>query len=600
MPYDVSSRFRLIDRMSRMFKKIGGNASKAFNKIKRSVKGVNTGISGMTSRFGMLGKIGTGALAAISFATIGSQIKDTINLGMEFEQTFISATAKLPGEIQKGSKTFNELKKTVLDIGTTTEFQARQAAEGLKFFAMAGFDANQSMASLKGTVNLATANEMELGRSVDIVTDTLGAFNMITKDSAQLQINLARASNVMSKGTNMANVTLEQLFETIKEGGGVALSAGQSIEQFVASALLISSVEKGSKAGTSLKNMLIRLQAPVPKARQRFKELGITLTDSSGKMKRFDVILDELNKRLPQGAKRAQILNDIFGKIPIAAVNLALTQGGAKWRDYLEQLKSADGFTNKLAKTMRDTTQGQLKQLTSAVEGLKLQLFEAFQPVLIDGIKMLTKFINILNKVWKALGPAAPIILDLVVAIGAAIAILTTLGTVITVAKVAFIGLNTVFVATPIGWVITIVAALIFALIMLIRYWDDVVKWFDTGTGKVIKNLFLWFSPIGWIIMGIIKIKKLLETLGVIKKSKVKVEVDADEKEIEKKIGVSSSPGVVGSKTTLSQINKTNETIEKSSAEVTIRDKTGRAEITKKSGSPQAFKLDLPPAWSFN
>ena len=600
MPYNVATKFTGTERLSKVFKRIGGSATKAFKKMRRGLKSVSSNISGITNKFGMMGKIGAGVLAGFSFAALQSQVSDTIKTGLQFEQTFISAISKMPGEIEKGSAIFNDLKKTVMDVGATTEFQAKQAAEGLKFYAMAGFNAQQSLASLAGTINLATAGEVELGRAVDIATDTLGAFNMITKDSAQLQHNLSRASNVLAKGTNIANVNMEQLFETIKEGGGVALSAGQSIESFVASALAISSVEKGSKAGTTLKNVLIRLQAPVPKAKKHFRDLGITLTDNVGRMKSLDIIIDDLNKKLPKGAKRAEILNDIFGKIPIAGVNILLSKGGQALRDYTAELENSAGFTEKLAEKMRSTTQGSLKQLTSAVEGLKLKLFEAFQPVLIAAIKMLTKFINIITKVWDYLGWAQPIILDLVVAIGAAVSIMGVLTTVIIGVKIAFAALSTVFVATPLGWVITIIAGVIFGLFMLIRHWDAVVKWFDTGTGKVIKNLFLWFSPIGWIIMGIIKIKKLLERLGVIKKKKVEVDFSiGKEKEMQLKAKGSMRPGNVGAKAQLQQMRQTNELIEKSSAEVTIRDETGRAEVTKKTGSPKAFKLDLPPSWSF-
>ncbi len=59
------------------------------------------------------------------------------------------------------------------------------------------------------------------------------------------------------------------------------------------------------------------------------------------------------------------------------------------------------------------------------------------------------------------------------------------------------------------------------------------------------------------------------------------------------------SPDIAGSEANVRTLQQTNETIEKSSAEVTIKDETGRAQVTKQTGSPDSFKLDLPPAWSF-
>ena len=61
------------------------------------------------------------------------------------------------------------------------------------------------MAALPGTLDLATAANLDLARASDIVTDSLGAFGLNTKNSVQLQKNLKRISDVMVTTTNTFN-----------------------------------------------------------------------------------------------------------------------------------------------------------------------------------------------------------------------------------------------------------------------------------------------------------------------------------------------------------------------------------------------------------
>ena len=197
MPFNVSTKFKALDRMSRVFDRMGKHGRGAMSKIGKSVGKVNHQITGLTKRLGFAGKMGGVMLAGFSFGAIKGQITETIKTGVQFEKTMVSAAAKFPGDIQKGTDKFNALEAAAQKVGRTTEFSASQSAEGLNFLALAGFNAEQAMAALPGTVNLATAAETDFANATQMATNTLGAFNLKTKDSVQLQKNLARVSSVM-------------------------------------------------------------------------------------------------------------------------------------------------------------------------------------------------------------------------------------------------------------------------------------------------------------------------------------------------------------------------------------------------------------------
>lgn len=603
MSFSVSTRLSAMDRMSKVFKKIGKTGAASMGKIGRGVKKLNNGISGLIKNAGIAGKVGGVLLAGFSFAAIQGQISDTISLGMNFEKTMVGAAAKFPGQIRKGTEEFELLKKTAQEVGKTTEFTASQAAEGINFLALASFNAQQAMAALPGAVDLATASNTDLGQATDIATDSLGAFNLMTKDSIQLQKNLARVSDTMAKTSVTANTSIEQLFEAIRSGGPVASAAGVQIEQFSAAAgLLANAGIKGESAGTTLKNVFLRLQAPTSAGAKEFKKMGISLEDQNGNMKDFSLLLDEMNQRLPEGVKRAAALNAIFGKIPIAGVNVLLNNGGQALRDYTAELQNAAGFTKTLADVMRDNTDGALREMNSAIEGLKIQLFEAFAPTMELVIKGITKFTKAVSKAFEMLGPFGPILIDIVVAITAAVAVLGLLAGGIVVVSAAIAVFNALFLASPIGLIVLAIAALIFIIVQLVKHFDKIKtvakSVFDFVFKAVVRviqimaKLLAFFPGAGMIL-------KKLGDLGQQKiEANAEIEIKKAEEEEQKKKGI-ASPGVAGPEGTISTLNRTNETIEKSTAEVTIKDETGRAQVTKQTGSPESFKLDLPPAWSF-
>jgi len=519
------------------------------------------------------------------------------------EKTLVGAAAKFPGQIRKGSEAFDQLKQSAQEVGKTTEFTASEAAEGLNFLALAGFNASQSIAALPGAVDLATAAQTDLGQATDIATDSLGAFNLMTKDSVQLQENLARVSDVMAKTSVTANTSIEQLFEAIRSGGPVASAAGVHIEQFSAAAgLLANAGIKGEKAGTTLKNVFLKLQAPTSAGRRAFKQMGITLADENGNLKDFSRLLDEMNNKLPKGVKRAAALNDIFGKIPIAGVNILLNNGGKALRDYTAELQGATGFTKTLASVMRDNTDGALREMNSAIEGLKIQLFEAFAPAFKLAIKAVTKFTRIMSKAFELLGPFGPILIDIVIAITSAVAVLGLLVAAIVAVNAAIAVFNFLFSSSPIGLIILGIAALIFIIIQLIKHFDKiklafkvVIDFIFAGIVGVIQILAKLFAFVPFVGKGL----KKLGDLGQQEiEASAKLRIEKSEEEEENRQGI-KTPGVAGPEATVKTLQQTNETIEKSTAEVTIKDETGRAQVTKQTGSPDSFKLDLPPAWSF-
>src|SRR5690625_7630403 len=87
---------------------------------------------------------------------------------------------------------FEALREQAKELGATTQFSASEAAEAMNFLAMAGMDANDILAAMPDTLQLASAAQLDMGSAADIVTNILAGYG---KDVSELgHAKIGRAS----------------------------------------------------------------------------------------------------------------------------------------------------------------------------------------------------------------------------------------------------------------------------------------------------------------------------------------------------------------------------------------------------------------------
>lgn len=470
----------------------------------------------------------TAAVTAALIAVFIAGTADIAKTGAEFDQSLVTAAAKFPEQIQKGTEAFSELEKAAATIGETTEFQASRGAEGLRFLAQAGFDAQAAIGVLPKSVDLATASNLDLATATDYASDALGIFNLETKDTNQLVKNFGIATDVMAIGVNRANMDMTQLFESMKEGGSVATAAGQDIQTFVAlSAGLAGAGIKGSKAGTSLKNVFLGLVAPTSEAGVLMDRLGIKTVDAMGNVRDSIDIFADLQKemkKLDEG-DRLKVAEKLFGRIGLAGANRLLTINTENLRGLRQELYNSEGATKKLADIMRNTLSGDLKQLDSVIESVKLSTFSLIEDALREVVGGMVEWIRE-NKTFisQNLGAVLKFILENAKPIVKILATLATFAGSILALNLAFkilsgtmIVVNAVMAANPVGLIALAIAGLIGLIATMVIWWDEIVsvlRYVWDEFGNVIRVMLMLTGPIGWFINAAIAIIENWDTIG--------------------------------------------------------------------------------------
>lgn len=305
--------------------KIAGEIASSF---KSSLQGAQKGLTGLA---GVAGKIGgatmKAAAAGIGAATTAAVGLGTaaVNVGKEFETAMsqVSATMLLDQGTEEGKAAFQTLEAAARECGASTAFSATEAAEGLNFLALAGYDAEKAAAALPTVLRLAGAGAMELGDASDMVTDAMSALNI-----EATQVNLDAFADDLAMAASKSNTSVAQLGEAILTVGGTAQGlAGGTTELSASLGILADSGIKASEGGTHLRNMIMSLQMPRnDNAANMFKELGLQAYDAEGNMRSLGDVFGDLNDRL-SSASAEQVnstLATIFKQTDLASARAML------------------------------------------------------------------------------------------------------------------------------------------------------------------------------------------------------------------------------------------------------------------------------------
>lgn len=467
---------------------------------------INNRVETFGSRVKKIGSIIAGAFAVKAIANFASE---SIRVFSEFQQNMANVQA-----ILNATDTDMEiLTKTAKELGKTTSFSAKQAAEGMQFLGMAGFETNEIIEAMPGLLDLAAASGTELGITADIVSDALTAFGLEASQTGHFADMLAKASST-------ANTNVEMLGESFKYAAPIAKTFGMTAEETTAAlAMMANSGIKASQAGTSLRGALIRLAKPPKAAAEALMALNIQTSDAQGNMLDFNVIMGQLRNKFKDLTEEQRLSTSaqIFGTEALSGMMAVLGASTEEFEKYTQTLIESDGAAKKMAETQLDTLAGAFKIFQSAIEGVRIDLVDKFEEPLKRIIQWMTAQIPTMSQsisnAFDAISESIIWLKDnaniLIPVISGLVAALTTMKIIQVINKairasraiyrawqastfaqiLAQHGLNAALLANPIALIIVAIGALVAAGVALYMHWDK-VKAMATNLWNSLKTTF--------------------------------------------------------------------------------------------------------------
>lgn len=339
-------------------------------------------------------------------------------VGFDEEMSRVQALTRL----DKGDSQLAALRAQAKKLGAETAFTTRDAASGQAFLAMAGFTPQSIQAALPGVLNMALAGGMDLGESADIGSNILSQFTLPAGE-------MDRVSDVLTAAFTRTNTDLRSLGDTMKYAGPVASKLGISLEEAAGMAgILANNGLRGSDAGTAMRSSLARLASPTSGAAKALKQLGVSVSDASGKMRPVETILLDLYKATKKYGQVDQVgfFKDIAGEEAFVGLQtLVAGAGSGELQKLIDALKAASGEASAVAKKMADNLGGDLQNLDSAWEGFRIQVEETADGPLRKLTQNLSDIITAASE-WVKANPRLAQTLLLVV--GGALALTVAIG----------------------------------------------------------------------------------------------------------------------------------------------------------------------------
>ncbi len=397
------------------------NASKVIKKVEDSVKNASGKIKEMSMHVAKAGAI----MSGISAPFIAGMAK-SIQTGMDFEQQMKKVQAVLGGT----QDDFKKLSDYAVEMGNQTVFSASEVAQAMYNMAMAGMKTDDIMSSLKATLDMASATQIDLSQASDIVVSTLAQYNLKASEAS-------RVADVFAAAVTNANMDMTNLQYAMKYVGPIAHSLGYSLEDTVAALMdLHDAGIKGEKAGTSLREIFTRLLNPtksvmmvlekynlklyknwdsIQKVRKAYEKAKETLNmlernnAPTSQIAAWKYNVEQLKQKYEQLAvtglvsfdkiigrlKKAHIaqgdLVKLFGAEPLTAVQTLISSHGVeKYRGNVELLKKSAGTSAKMSAEMVHTVSGAIKLIKSHLESIEIQVFKDLKPEIVSILDTIT------------------------------------------------------------------------------------------------------------------------------------------------------------------------------------------------------------------
>ncbi len=535
--------FRLQDKFSSTADTISKKWDKMTNEFKKEAPNVTGAMDSISTAM-----VGLGAAAGLL-----SPFAVAINKSAEFG----AELSRLQAISSSTTQELKLLEQQAKKLGSTTKFSATQAAKGMNFLAMAGFNTNQIMSAMPDVLNLATAGQLSLAKAADISSNIMSAFGIKAE-------NMNRVTDVLAKTATTANVNISQIGQAMKLIAPQARSLGVSIEEVAGFiGLLGDNGIQGGLATASVRTSINRLANPTKKMSTLMKTLNLDFFDAKGKFIGFAGTISLLEKKMVGmtdkqklstiatifGSEASTQFTALLGAQKTVMINGEKTtlKAGEALAKYTEMLENSGGAAKKMADIMSNNLQGSFTALSSQIETLQINIGQALTPIikpLVDASGKLiaffskiveTQFGKILVQIaggitlviaamvaWQAVSIAlTPVLATFGATVSAAFLPVTAIVAIVVLSIIAIKKLNSMMssadektrvLAVGIALLLGPIGIILIAFKTITQGIKDFQK--VANGGDVGKGIILFFQKVGGLIIGVKEIFQSVSNEG--------------------------------------------------------------------------------------
>lgn len=322
--------------------------------------------AGMLGLRGAVLTAGTAFIAAtVGFQALGKAVGSAVSFERELNvfQVTAGATADQMARVQDVAR---ELGRDITLPGVA----ANDAAQALSLLARAGLSVEDSLNAVRGTLQLATAAEIENAAAAELVANALNSFKLDGQEAT-------RVADLLAGAANQSQGSITDMGLALKQTSAIASGLGISIEDTITILTQLSRAGlSASDAGTSFRQTLLRLIQDLPKVRKEVDRLGLDLRDASGNIR--PEVFEELGRKLKTltpAARQLAIAN--LGGADAIRTLLVLTRAQAGEFDNVQRAVTQAGLAQEFAAARTEGLGGDVEAAKNEFADLGLTVGKA-------------------------------------------------------------------------------------------------------------------------------------------------------------------------------------------------------------------------------
>ena len=321
--------------------------------------------------------------------------------GLAYQGTMFRVKA-ITESTEEEYKQMSELAK---EIGQQTLFNAKDVSEGMQYLAMAGASAKEVQDMIYAATYLASATAMEIGGkggAADLMTNVMKTFRYEGEGAAHV------VSDILTKATLSANMSVTDLAESIKYAGATAVMMKRSLQETAAAIGTLGNAGiQGSMAGTALSNALMYLNrafnTPNSYGADWLRRLGINkedLYEANGELRNLGVVFGIIGERIKQlpADQAADALQRIFGVRGQRGANAMITALQDYWKIYNKIMYESKGYAAAINEEIMSSPFGKFDMAKESLKTALITLVESATPALITLFDAFSGVFNLVSK----------------------------------------------------------------------------------------------------------------------------------------------------------------------------------------------------------
>lgn len=233
------------------------------------------------------GQIGTLLMVAAAQRVVSTAIRETVKVNLELENSTANLRTVTVSSYDDMDKSMGMMTDRAKELSHVVPMSAAEITKSMYFLASGGLKDLEVINQIAGSLQLATGAMMESELAAETVTTAYNVWHSEmmrgTEIADKFQISIARNQ-----------VTGMQLAESFKYVSASGKMVGYTLDDILGVLGALGNLGiRGSMAGTSLNQAFMQL----PKKQSELRALGIEITDSTGRLRKYNEVIEEFRKR---------------------------------------------------------------------------------------------------------------------------------------------------------------------------------------------------------------------------------------------------------------------------------------------------------------